>query len=123
MKNKTILFLVLVLLFSILLIDYGYPQGEEKEQTKLLAFVSGNEYLEYTENNKTSYIEGLVDMLFCQTYAWAPEIYSNLKETTRDMTAGQIKAIFERYLEKHPEEWHWGAASLFSEAMMEIDNK
>jgi len=95
-------------------------QGEEKERIAILAFVSGNDYLEYTENNKLNYIEGLVDMLFCQTYVCDPELYSNLEETTKDMTAGQIKAIFDRYLEEHPEEWHNGAASIFHGAITEI---
>ena len=120
MKNKMILFLVLLLLFSLLLIDYGYLQGEEKERIAILAFVSGNDYLEYTENNKLNYIEGLVDMLFCQTCVCDPELYSNLEETTKDMTAGQIKAIFDRYLEEHPESWHTNAASIFYAAIMEI---
>ena len=59
-------------------------------------------------------------MLFCQTYVCDPELYSNLEETTKDMTAGQIKAIFDRYLEEHPEEWHNGAASIFHGAITEI---
>ena len=120
MKNKMILFLVLLLLFAILLIDYGYLQEEEKKQGEVLAFLAGNKYLEDTETNKIVYTTGLIDMLYWQTYTYNPELYLNLRETTKNMTGGQIKAIFERYLEKHPEEWHWGAASLFSEAIMEI---
>ena len=36
------------------------------------------------------------------------------------MTAGQIQAIFDKYLEEHPEEWHHNAASLFWAAIIEI---
>ncbi|MBA7561390.1 hypothetical protein ES695_00630 [Candidatus Atribacteria bacterium 1244-E10-H5-B2] len=118
MKKKMILFLVLVLLFLVLQ-TIGL-QGEEKERITILAFVSGNRYLGYTEINKLNYTEGLMDMLFCQTYVFNPELYSNLEETTKDMTAGQIKAIFYRYLEEHPEEWHNGAASMFHSAITEI---
>ncbi len=120
MNKKIILFLVLLLLSSMLLIDYGYLQEKEKERVIVLAFVSGNDYLEYTENNKLNYVEGIIDMLFCQTYVCDPELYSHLEETTKDMTAGQIKVIFGGYLEEHPEEWHNGAASIFHRAIIEI---
>lgn len=118
MKKKMILFFILVLLFLVLLTN-GL-QGEEKEQIIILAFVSGNHYLEYTEINKLIYTKGLMDMLFCRTYVFDPELYSNLEETIKDMTAGQIKAIFDKYLEEHPEEWHSGAASIFHSAITEI---
>lgn len=36
------------------------------------------------------------------------------------MIAGQIKAIFGRYLEEHPEELHLSAAALFVLAINEI---
>ena len=116
MKKKTILILVLVLLFSILLIDYSYLQEEEK----IACWTSGNKYLKMTEENKLYYVAGLIDMLFRFTFYNNKTLYSVLSEKTNEMTAGQIRAIFDKYLEEHPEKWHMTASGLFYTATMEI---
>ena len=118
MKKKTILFLLLVLLF--LVSQTIYLQGEEKEGITVLAFTSGNTYLGSTENDKSFYVRGLADMLFCEVYKYRSELYSYLEIKTEDMTVGQIKAIFDKYLEEHPEDWHLAAASLFNSAINEL---
>ena len=119
MKKKTILILVLVLLFSILLIDYSYLQEEEK----IVCWVSGNGYLKMTEENKLYYVMGSIDMLFRLTFYNNKTLYLVLSEKTKDMTAGQIRAIFDKFLEEHPESWHMIASGLFWTAIMEIVNK
>jgi len=118
MKKKMILFLVLLLLFSILLIDYGYLQGEEKEGVDYYILV--NNYLESSEENKLFYVMGLMDMLFYQKYTSNPELYSDICKTTDDMKARQIKAIFDKYIEEHPEKWHFPASMVFYVAIMDI---
>ena len=118
MKNKMILFLVLLLLFSILLIDYSYLQEEEKEL--IAGYTSGDDYLKRPEELKRAYVMGLIDMLFNETWVYDEEEYSDLNEVTDDMKPSQIQAIFDRFLEEHPETWHLSAASLFRAAMMEI---
>jgi hypothetical protein len=124
MKKKTILFLVLVLLFLVLLTN-GL-QGEEKEpmtmrETK--AFITGDNYLKFTEDSKMNYVGGLIDMLYMQTHIYNPELYFKLEEITKNMTGLQIKAIFDKYLEENPEGWYYSAAGLFWTAMDEIINK
>jgi len=117
MKRKMILFLVLVLLFLVLLTNC--LQGEEKEQGAF-RFNTGNDYLNMAEGNNIFYVEGLMDMLYNQTELYNPKLYSSIVKTTKVMTAGQIKAIFDKYLEEHPESWHYNAAYLFGEAIFEI---
>lgn len=121
MKKKTILFLVLLLLFSSLLINYSYVQGEEKEQVLTLRFASGNDYLEYDDNSKLAYVMGLSDMFneLTKVYDFS-KLYSDLEKATENMTSVQTKAIFDKYLEEHPEGWHHTAASLFRLAIFEI---
>ena len=122
MKKKIILILVLVLLFLVLLTSFS--QGQEEEQTvKIPSFIFGNNYLELSEPNKASYVAGLMDMTYYQTYYYDYELYSAIFDTISDMTGIQIKAIFDKYLEEHPEEWHMVAASIFVSAIMEIVNK
>jgi len=116
MKRKMILFLVLMLLFLALLTNYS--QGEEKEQ--IASFASGNKYLNWTEIEKMSYLQGLIDMLLHETSYYDPKLYSSLEATAKDMSTGQIMATFDNYLEEHPEKWHWSAAGLFWTAMMEL---
>jgi len=123
MNKKIILFLVLLLLLSVLLIDYSYLQEKEKERITVITFISGNEYLELTERDKFYYTQGSIDMLLNQTWLYDSELWSRIEETIKDMPAGQIQAIFDEYLEEHPEKWHLGAASLFWTAMMEIVNE
>ncbi|MBE3128416.1 MAG: hypothetical protein IMZ60_01925 [Actinobacteria bacterium] len=116
MKKKIILILVLVLLFLALLTNYS--QGEEKIQVSY--YLKGNDYLKMSEEIKSAYVMGLIDMLLNQTRFYDSEDYSNLNEATNDMNIGQIKAIFDKYLEEHPEIWHLVASSLFWTAIMEI---
>ena len=59
-------------------------------------------------------------MLWSQTFNQNYEEFPALKEATKIMTAGQIKAIFDKYLEEHPEDWHCTAASIFCLAILEI---
>ena len=118
MKKKIILFLILLLLLSILLIDYSYLQEEEKEL--IASYVNGNDYLKRSEEFKRAYVMGLIDMLFNETWFYNSEDYSDLNEATNEMGTRQIQAIFDRFLEEHPETWHLSAASLFRAAMMEI---
>jgi len=116
MKKKTVLFLVLMLLFLALLTNYS--QGEEKEL--IAGYVNGNDYLKRSEEFKRAYVMGLIDMLFNETWFYNSEDYSELNEATNDIGTRQIQAIFDRFLEEHPETWHLSAASLFREAMREI---
>ena len=120
MNKKIVLFLVLLLLSSMLLINYSYLQEKENERTTIKALINGNKYLERADDFKLYYIEGLMDMLLNQTWFYDPELYSRIVETAKDMTAGQTNAIFDRYLEEHPEKWHLSAASLFWTAIKEL---
>jgi hypothetical protein len=119
MKKKLILFLVLMLLFLVLLTNYS--QGEEKEQ--VACYIKGNDYLKLAEEYKIFYVMGLIDMLWNQTWFYSSKDYSDLNKATIDMTGGQIQAIFDKYLEEHPERWHMTAASLFWTAISEIVNE
>jgi len=114
MKKKTVLILVLALLFFSLLINYS--QGQEKKE--ISGFANGNKYLNLTEIEKMGYLKGLMDMLLQRTSYCDPELYSDINDKTKDMTLGQIRAIFDKYLEEHPEKWHQGAAGLFWNAIM-----
>jgi len=114
MKNKMMLFLVLLLLFSALPIHAIKQTGEVK------AFNDGNRYLELTEIQKLSYVVGLMDMLFEISQKEWPEYYADLVLKIKDMKQRQLMSIFNKFLEEHPEDWHFSAAYLFDFAIREI---
>ena len=118
MKNKIILFLILLLLFSIFLINYSYLQEEEKEGIDY--YILANDYLELSEENKLFYVMGLIDMVFFQIYSYDFELYSDITKATDGMNAKQIKAIFDKYIEEHPKKWHFPASLIFNDVIMEI---
>jgi len=120
MNKKIILFLILLLLFTILLIDYGYLQEKEEEEGPI-AFITGNKYLEMPDSSlRMLYVYGLSDMYSYVLFQEYPETYSAFIGKFRHMTIQQITALFDKYLEEHPEQWHFAAANIFDEAMTEI---
>ena len=120
MKNKMMLFLVLLLLFSMLLIDYSYLQ---EKGIQVIGIFSGNEYLALTDNDKLFYTIGLFDMWSGLTYLFTPEDYPDIKSKIENMSGSQVKAIFDKFLEEHPENWHLSAATIFAVAMWETLEK
>ena len=123
MNKKIILFLILLLLFSILLIDYSYLQEKGKEEG-VLAFITGNKYLEMSDSSvRMFYVYGLADMYSYFIFRYYPENYSDFIGKIGHMTVQQITAIFDKYVEEHPEEWHFPAANIFDNVMREILEK
>ena len=112
MKRKAILLgLVIVLLLS---------QVNILSARAAFAFMNGNSYLELDECLRAGYVGGLIDMT-CESYQdYLPEIYKDLFKKIEYMQLGQIRKIFDKYLEDHPERLHFSAASLFLEAILEV---
>jgi hypothetical protein len=94
--------------------------GLEKTDEVLKAYYDGNRYLILSENKKLSYVAGLIDMYFSLTQALVPEGYADIVLKTEAMSLGQLTSIFNKFLEEHPEDWHFSAAYLFSSAMVEV---
>jgi len=93
---------------------------EQEKTDGLKAYYDGNRYLELSENEKLSYVAGLIDMLFSLSQTLAPEGYNDITLKTEGMSLGQLTSIFNKFLEEHPEDWHFSAAHLFSFIMTEV---
>ncbi len=117
MNKKIILFLVLLLLFSALPINAG-----EKE-TGVVCFFDGNDYLALEEDRKLHSVVSIHDMFAYFLYVDHPEKYVCFELKTDGINAKQFMAIFDKYLEEHPEKWHHAFASLFVEAMEKLLNE
>jgi hypothetical protein len=91
--------------------------------TNARSFTTGNEYREYDEIKRNSYISGVVDtmddMKLNDNYAWiAPA-----RECYRPMQLPQVREIVDKYLEVTPQEWHLGMASIAIMAIYEACEK
>ena len=87
------------------------------------SFTTGNDYREYDEIKRNSYVSGVVDtmddMQLNDSYAWiAPA-----RECYRPMHLPQVREIVDNYLEVTPQEWHLGMASIAIMAIYEACEK
>lgn len=119
MKAKGIvIFLALMILVSFILANLS--EAEEQDQEGVLCFFKANEYLEFPEEFRQSYVAGLMDSAYVCLWAFEYEKYQKYRELTRDMTVEQLWKIFDKYLEEHPEELHYSAGACFLNALDEI---
>ena len=89
----------------------------------VFAFVSGNDYMEHSANDKMVFVAGLIDMANVLTKYYNPEKHIKMFEITENMTLSQLTKILDKYLEENPEELHGGAAVSFLYAIEEIIDK
>jgi hypothetical protein len=87
------------------------------------SFTTGNDYREYDEIKRNSYVSGVVDtmddMQLNDNYAWvAPP-----RQCYRPMHLPQIREIVDNYLEATPQEWHLGMANIAIMAISEACEK
>jgi len=89
-------------------------------------FHDGNSYMKLERIAKNFYIQGLIDgMSFMKTdlfnmsqehsvgIPWQIFFAIMSADKFKDMTSSQIVAIFDKYLEEHPKEWHYRVSSIF----------
>ena len=106
------IFLVITLLLLIIISASTSP-----------AFYSGNTYIKFSENEKLTYVAGLIDMANLTIGYYVPEIFEKINELTKDMTLGQLVKIFDKYLEENPEDLNKAALACFIMAITEIINQ
>ena len=70
-------------------------------------WITGNEFLDWQEAQKSSYLMGLFDGIFISPFFDASQEKLQLLENcTADMTNIQLVAILDLYLSRNPAEWH-----------------
>ena len=89
-------------------------------KSPLLALHFTVECSDLTDAYKAFYVTWLFDMWSHASYSEMPGIYTTFRRKMGNITMQQIKAIFDRHLGEHPEEWHFIAASIFDKAIREI---
>ena len=109
MKIKSI---ILVLVIVLLLSQVGYSSTK-----RYLTIIDGNKYLDIPENDRLIFIAGLFDMWNYMYQKEQPDNYEIIYMEIENMNTSQIKKIFEKFLEDHPEHLHWATATLFDVAI------
>jgi hypothetical protein len=104
-KTTAMLMLLIVLVF--VLGARGWSQSQYP--TLNPGFFKGNDYLNQSKAVQYGYITGVFDGLFGATIFATPEnknAVDRVYKYTRQMSLEQIKAIVDKYLKDHPEDWH-----------------
>ena len=83
-------------------------------------FMTGNTYLSWSQTNQNTYVTGLVDGIFLAPLFNAPKSgpISNAEGCLENKTNTQLRAIFNKHLDDHPERWEHGAHILFYSALV-----
>jgi len=115
MKRKVIILVLLIILF---LSQVGYLNAQDQEG--VFSFVSGNQYIEFSELGKKMYVAGMIDILYLTFWTLNPEKYQEYIKEMKNMPLLQITKIFDKYLEDHPEELHNAAGGSFLSALNEM---
>ena len=114
MKKKTIIFLVLLIIF--LLISVSFLNAQDS----LRYFVDGHKYLDFSKYEKGCYVAGMIDTVCAILINIEPEAYHEIVEAFNGMTVSQIVKMLNKYLEENPEELHISAAISFLNVIREL---
>ncbi len=101
---------IMLMLLTALVFAMG-ARGWSQSQYPTLnpGFFKGNDYLNQSKAVQYGYITGVFDGLFGATIFETPENKNagdRIYRYTRQMSIEQIKAIVDKYLKDHPEDWH-----------------
>ncbi|MBA7489811.1 hypothetical protein ES702_00345 [subsurface metagenome] len=119
MKAKgIIIFLVLMIMVSF--IPANLSKAEEQEKELVMSYTSGNDYMEFEEYQKWSYVRGMMDATYTIFSNFVPGMYQKYKKSIEDMNVSQLTKILDKYLEENPEFLHCAAANIFLDALNEI---
>ena len=111
--KKTILMLVLFLVPV-------STSGTEDIWVKT-GFITGNDYLAFTDVNKKRYAIGVVDGMFLGPLFGAPKANIKwLENCVVKMTDSQVAAILNKYLKDNPQRWHEALNIIVYSALREV---
>jgi hypothetical protein len=77
------------------------------------AYVDNNRYREFSELGRSTYVAGLADGISHALEGAAPSLLARWSDCTAQRPWGQLRAMLDRYLDEHPEGWHYGTARTF----------
>jgi hypothetical protein len=119
MSNKFILFVFGLLM---LLTTLAYPQSIQQGSFHP-GFFDGNKYLKLSSVERGCYVSGIIDGFFgaplIQDEASTP-VFGWLQPCIGSMTILQVKSIIDKYMQTHPEQWHYPMNGLVFNAIFEI---
>ena len=68
--------------------------------------------MQMSDPGKSAYVAGAYDA--------GREKFPWMENCTPDWSAGQLRAVFEKYLKEHPEDWAYTASSLLPRAVANV---
>lgn len=114
----------LITTFTILLILCALSASAEEFIEIHDGFLTGNDYLKKTQQERSFYAMGIIDGMFLSPLFGASK--NNLlwlERCVEGMGNYQMEAIISKYLENHPGEWHHNLHTITFRAMKEACQK
>jgi len=92
--------------------------AQEGTAKVFVGFLDGNEYRNLTDREKHSYLMGFHDGLMAAPLFGFEREGDAMSETWYERckavgNSGQLQAIIDRYVDEHPENWHYQMTSIF----------
>jgi hypothetical protein len=99
----------------------GVGVGVGGKDLDIHAFVDGNAFRQKPTAYQAGYIFGVKDCIsvFAAYHKSGRGLYTGWHDRSMDMQAPQIRAIVEKYLKDHPEDWNMPMAFIVLSAMKE----
>jgi hypothetical protein len=81
-------------------------------------FLTGNTWRNADVNSKTAYVLGAVDSVYSAALFGANEqLIDSFASCQKSMTGDQVTAVVDKFLNDHPEMWHYAMAVLVVDAV------
>lgn len=80
-------------------------------------YTTGNDYKKMDINTKATYITGALDMLFTLN-EWESIVgHNKIEKCSVSMPLRQLIAVIDKYVDEHPEEWHYRMSAIAFRAL------
>ncbi len=111
-------------LMVVLVLAFVSSAAQEKHLKTIAVpngFLSGQDFLDMPEDGQRAYAMGFLDGIRQSVLLGADETkVGALHKCMGGVKASQIVAIVDKYLQEHPEKWHWDAKLTAYSALLEV---
>jgi hypothetical protein len=83
-------------------------------------FLNGSSYLDDPDGGRMDYVMGLMDGLFLSPLFGASEnAMQEIKDCLSGMNNVQLRAMLDKHIRDHPEQWHYPSGVLFYQVLLQ----
>ena len=114
----------ILVMFGILVLFEGIPPNQTAAESISLGMVTASQYLKDNENDKVTYLIGVIDGISIEAFKSANKAETPwLAKCIESLEISQVKTVFEKRLHEKPEARNAPAALIFRDAMEKFCEK